>query len=597
MTVNAKKSKVFKNPTNYFDPSKDRVKVRVASPDSYYSREQKIEGFESRLYWQFKYCEDIGGQTYFYTLTYNDEHIPNKYGFHCFDYEDLRDLLTGGFRKQLLRKYGTTFKYFIGSELGDGKGKRGMHNNPHYHILFFLEPAKDCRFPYVVISSVEFRTLVRRYWQGFDECVDGYRSYQEARYGIAREGLNCGKVIDFRAISYVAKYVCKDVRLKANESYVENFIRFRAVQDYKFSEQSYKDYFFGRIYDMFNIPRNPKRTEWTFSSAELVQRLESKVYGDEPIICDSDMSFPVYWPFVMRILKKFNLWEDYAKFVDVHAEILVQDALRDYRNRYCNKARISQGVGEYALKTINPMRPRVRVPSKVGFKERPISLFYYRRLYTDKVKDVRSGNTLYILNEVGRSYKLSKLPERLQAKASDAETLLSSVINDAELFERMRESDVNTEVYFHHSSFVDYFNSLVDRFGQFELFKRYAEYKLVYEDRFYSYRFQGSDSFVSVPGIDVYRDYQRFLVPSFLSVPRNDLLLDSFISCGTKDYLPYYSHPYFSCMCGLFSVLDLVSDYLFVQTDNHNEEEAKRIADVKRFHNKMKLQEFYSKFN
>lgn len=192
MNVNPKKVLTLKNRTCYFNPDTSRIRIRVSSPYSYQYKEFKIESYESRLYWQFKYCEDHLGQTFFYTLTYNDNAIPRPYGFNCFDYEDLRDLLTGGFRKQLLRKYGTTFKYFVGAELGDGKGSRGMHNNPHYHVLFFLIDACDQRFPYKVISPKDFRHLVKLYWQGFDEDVDGFdgdgvfgftERYNAYRYG------------------------------------------------------------------------------------------------------------------------------------------------------------------------------------------------------------------------------------------------------------------------------------------------------------------------------------------------------------------------------------------------------------------------------
>lgn len=152
MKVNEKKSIRLKNNTKHFNPHICRTHNRFASPVSYQSRSIKIEGYETRLYWQYRYCDEHSGQTFFYTLTYNDNAIPTYMGQNCFDYEDLRDLLTGGFRKYLLRHYGTTFKYFIGAELGDGKGERGMHNNPHYHVLFFLEPADNPRYPYEKIS-------------------------------------------------------------------------------------------------------------------------------------------------------------------------------------------------------------------------------------------------------------------------------------------------------------------------------------------------------------------------------------------------------------------------------------------------------------
>ena len=139
--VNPKKPLRLKNTTKYFVLGKDKVRNSFSSSESYLARKSKIEGYESRLYWQYRYCQDVGGQTFFYTLTYSDKNLPEMYGQPCFDYEDLRDLFTGGFRKMLLRKYGTTFKYFVGAELGDGKGSRGFGNNPHYHVLFFLEPA------------------------------------------------------------------------------------------------------------------------------------------------------------------------------------------------------------------------------------------------------------------------------------------------------------------------------------------------------------------------------------------------------------------------------------------------------------------------
>lgn len=274
LKVNKKKSSRLKNRTKYFNPKTNRTYVEFSSPDSYQSRQMKIEGYETRLYWQFRYCEDNNGQTFFYTLTYNDANMPKRYGINCFDYEDLRDLLTGGFRKKLLRKYGTTFKYFIGAELGDGKGSRGMHNNPHYHILFFLEPAHIERFPYTKISPTDFRHLVRLYWQGFDEDVDGFRDYNEAKYGIAKEGDKIGKVTDFRAMSYCAKYVCKDAKLKMHESEVEKTLRFRYKREYKYCPEYSKQFFYNDIYRMFNTPLNAKKTAYVFDEIGLIMQLQ-----------------------------------------------------------------------------------------------------------------------------------------------------------------------------------------------------------------------------------------------------------------------------------------------------------------------------------
>lgn len=601
MIVNPKKVLQLKNKTCYFNPNTNRIKVRVSSPYTYQSRNIKIESYEARLYWQFKFCEDHLGQTFFYTLTYNDNAIPRPYGFNCFDYEDLRDLLTGGFRKQLLRKYGTTFKYFVGAELGDGKGSRGMHNNPHYHVLFFLIDACDQRFPYKVISPKDFRHLVKKYWQGFDEDVDGFKDYREAKYGIAKEGephgtteKTYGKVQDFRAIAYVAKYVCKDIALKKSENDVEAFIRLKTLNNYKFSEQSYKDYFRQRIFELFNIPRNPKRTEWTFTEPELIERILSK----ERYISIGKIKhivFP-YWSYVQSIIDEHDLHEDYAKFVNNHVETKVHEAIVEYRNRYCNKARISNGVGEYAIPTIDKENPLILVPKKDGNKMRPIGLYYFRKLFTDTVKDKRNGNNIYILNEDGMRFKANKLKQDIFNYKNKTLSNVYAVIGNSDLFHSMRQSDVNTDVHMDYDDFIASLNCLTKDKPLYEICIRYAQYKLVYEDRFFKIEFDRDSRIHSFPNIDVCGDYLRFLVPSYLSIHRNDLRLECFMENTPKDYLPYDAHPYFLRYIGIFRVFDLFSDYFFIQTDNKKQKDAEEIARIKRFHDKHALKTYYSNF-
>lgn len=330
-------------------------------------------------------------------MTYNDKACPCYLGRNCFDYEDLRDLFTGGFRKQLLRKYGCTFKYFVGAELGDGKGKRGLFNNPHYHILFFVVSACDDRFPYVQISPEDFRHLVRLYWQGFDEDLVGWHSYKSAKYGIAREGDNCGLVTDFRACVYCAKYCVKDVGLRNFEAEVSKVLRFN---------------------------------------------LSSQYSGDE-------------------------------------LELKVKEGLNYYRNRYTNKVRISHGVGDYALDFISDkFEPRIQIPYKSGFKNRPIGMYYYRKLFTDVYKD-ESGSNIRVLNELGIQYKLHKLPKRLDDLVSKTSGYLALLNRD--LFDKMVSSDVNTDVTF---SFDDFVRMFCQEHSE-KILSRYAEYKLVYKERYF----------------------------------------------------------------------------------------------------------------
>lgn len=599
MIVNAKKSIKLRNRTNYFVPDKDKVQVRVSSPHSYQSRQIKIEGYEDRLYWQFRYCDEHNGQTFFYTLTYNDKAMPKHYGMSCFDYEDLRDLLTGGFRKQLLRKYGTKFKYFIGAELGDGKGKRGMHNNPHYHILFFLEDAQNDKFQYRQITPEDFRHLVRLYWQGFDEDTDGYRDYNEAKYGIAKEGENCGKVTDFRACSYVAKYVCKDVKLVKNESKVEKSERFKIRKEYRYLEEVYKAFFHDEIVPRYNTPMNAKKTKWCFSDVELIKELDKdadkwhrEVFGT-PL---QTMETEQYMPYVTSICENFGLWPCFEAYVDKYIEPLVQDKINEWRNRYSNKCRISQGVGDYAMEHIqDKLNPSIQVPNKKGFKNRPITMYYYRKMYCDVVKDPQ-GNNLYVLNDLGIQYKVAHLPRQMKKMISKCKDYIPLLLDNEELFNEMKDSDVNTEVWMSHSEFSRKMRFLLKEDNIQNILKRYAEYKLVYEDRFFSYPLLGENRTDDFPPISVIDDYKRFLVPSFYSVSRNDLRLAAFLEDIPENYLAYSQHPYFCRYLGIFAVLDMCSDYFFVQGDDKAQKEAEEIAATKRFHNQQRLKEFYSVF-
>lgn len=613
MPVNKKKAISFKNPTVYFSPEKDKVEVTVASPFSYQYRQSRIEGYEARLYWQYRYCEEHNGQTFYYTLTYNDAAMPYKYGMNCFDYEDLRYLLNGGFTKMLLRKYGTKLKYFVGAELGDGKGKRGLHNNPHYHILFFLEPSLDARFPYSVISPEDFRHLVRMYWQGFDQSpeYDGYCDFKKARYGIAKEGENCGKVTDFRACMYCAKYVCKDVALKENESKIESSERLRFLDDLKDSVEIHSEFFHSVVFDRFNVPLNPKKTEWLYSDESLLDEIlpgafemYHKIFGEipDPVVDVNIVSI------VREICSKYDMWPDFFRFFNSKVDDLVKASVTEWRNRYCNKCRISQGVGDYALEFVHDkLNPCIQVPDKdSGFKNRPLCQYFYRKLFTRVLRPVKPGqfvcekpesfSPIRVLNEAGIKYKVSRLTKSLYKKTEEARSNLSLILGDDALFERMKQSDVNTEVFMSYSDLIKYLNDLNETDANVDFYSRYAAFKLVYEGRYFSVQLDGLPDADCTPLIDVLEDYKRFLVPSIYSVSRNDLLLDSFLEGGCQGFLPYSSHPYFRRFMRLFDVLDLCSDYFFVQKDDRAQAEAERIAGVKRFHDKLKLELFYSNF-
>lgn len=591
---NNKSSITLKNRTNYFIPDKDKVKITFSSPKSYQSKSIKQEAFETRLYYQFDYCNKNNGQTFFYTLTYNDKAMPNHYGMNCFDYEDLRDLLTGGFRKQLLRKYGTTFKYAISAELGDGKGERGMHNNPHYHCLLFTENANNPKFPYVKISETEMTNLIKLYWQGFTNNQD----YKTAKYGIVKEGEYGAIVQSYQALNYVSKYVCKDIYLIENEKNIKNFLKYKYTKEYENSEEVAREFFYKVIYPMYNTPLNAKHTKWSFTDTQLINELDPDAFeiiklafGEIP------EKITNYDSYINRIITKHSLWNKYYQFLDEYIQPKIKERINEWRNRFSNKPRISQGVGITALDAIkDKMNPGIPVPGKNGIKTRPISMYYYRKLYCDTVKDKKTKQNMYILNELGQKYKLAKLPLQINKKIEQANNNLNMIKNNRELYNKMRNSDINTIVEWDYDTFQKQTNKLLQYDNIQNILKRYAEYKLVYENRFFTYKIDRSDTSIKFPDINVYNDYKRFLVPSYLSIPRNDLMLDVFLEDIPENYLPYSTHKYFTKYRGIFAVLDMCADYLFVQNDNKKQKDAEERAETRRFHNQRKLKEFYQNF-
>ena len=64
-------------------------------------------------------------------------------------------------------------------------------------------------------------------------------------------------------------------------------------------------------------------------------------------------------------IKKYDLQNEFREFRNQRLDELVAVGLAEFRNRYCNKPRISHGVGDYALEELRSMQePLLRVPDK-----------------------------------------------------------------------------------------------------------------------------------------------------------------------------------------------------------------------------------------
>lgn len=335
-------------------PDTSNYKVMKSVQDEYYIR----------LYYHYKYVLSVGGSAYFYTLTYNDNALPHYGDVPCLDYNDLRYFLrSSGFDKVLLRKYGLKLGYFITCELGEGKGKRGIENNPHYHCIFFLTPFKSEK-PHEQLTPSIFSHLVKTYWQGANYENVRRRDY---KYGVACEGDNLGVINSPHALSYVVKYVGKDLPARL----LERKLCAVAIRE-----------LYGKLLQSCFI-----QTYWLRYAKKKYPNLEA-FEALEMFKTDLDVKL-----FVHRLFKRFYK--------------------RKLLNRFSAKVRISQGIGISALHELNPDGLTVTIPYNNSIRTVNIPSYIYRKLYYDIIKDAKSNNK-YILNDKGIEMRLKSLHKSMK---------------------------------------------------------------------------------------------------------------------------------------------------------------------------------------
>ena len=567
------------NRTKFFVPDKDKAIIQVVNPKRHKSKQSKRFNYRIRLYWHYKYCEDHNGQTFYYTLTYNDAHCPQYMGHNCFDFSDIAWFLNGGFKKQLERKYGTDLKYFVGAELGEGAGSRGMENNPHYHILFFLEPSKKDDAPvYKKISPLEFRHLVRTYWQGFDESVTGYNDYRSARFGIAKEGLNDGLVTSFAACTYCAKYVTKDLAIKQMEEQVipkiEKSLQWMLdLNDERVKRSFYEDW----ILPETGFYLDDLSDFWKLDFFRITQNFEDGFWiGQES--------------FVTEFYQIYKNWV-YERYVEK-----VRKEVNDFKNRFSQRVRISNGIGDYALEFItNKMEPTITIPDEgQQFITVAPTLYYYRKLFTDVIKIMESDGTRYVrlLNHDGVNYKVNKLQSQIDKVYNETLSLLQSLTKD--VYDNVLASPINKNV---RLSFNDLYKTIENDGKQLsEIVSEYAVYKLVYEGRFYKAE-TDRYGFAVYPDLFNYvEDYRRFITPSYYVSRYDGASCRYMLSGGCQDYLPYSSHTRFFCYMRYFDCFTLFRDYFANQADIEAEETWKQNEKIRKFHKRAELKQFYKQF-
>lgn len=172
-----------KNPrlkSGTFDPEYHPLYLTVPCGKCYECQLNRQNSWYVRNYFQYK--ETIKkGSVFYYTLTYNDEHLLRIGGFlhnniRCFSKDKVRKFI---YRlSQRLRRKDIKLHYFIVSEYGS------KYERPHHHAIFYT----DSR-----VSAFDFSILIHETW----------------KMGFVRSGNNFGVVDSLNALSYCCKYLTK----------------------------------------------------------------------------------------------------------------------------------------------------------------------------------------------------------------------------------------------------------------------------------------------------------------------------------------------------------------------------------------------------
>lgn len=521
---------VIPNNTHYYGTCSKAFNC-VPDTNSFTYQSNRRLGFQQRLYYEYLYTQKVSGQTFFYTLTYNDANIPIFLDRPCFSYKHIRYITNGRLSKVLLRKYGSRLRYLCACESGEGKGKRGLGNNPHYHFIFFVQPVHDknnnpIMENYIPISPVDFRDLLQELWQG----KKGYTDWKKAKFGHVEEGKNLGVVQSVDCFKYVSKYVTKDTEEMKRENHVYLY---------------YYDYFnslFQSDYSLYCYYRY-LRTFYNYDKYLFIDDFKLIAFNH----CRKHHSdFTIhYWlkeyvPSGLALFDKYKEWY-FSKFVPQAVEHFVSE----YRNNYSSKVRCSKSLGFYGLNFIEDVitNPHFMIPSKEGYQICLPSLYYIRKLFYEVKRCPVTNNPLYILNAVGVRYKCARIIPSINHFADSVKELVSfSCLNDISFdFKGLNSKDV-----------VRYF---IDN----NLYRLYSIWHNVYQYRSFS-----SDDFnyllSSLSDEVVVRDYEFFLRNS--DMYKLDYHLCTISQVVDSDNLSTNTLPIFKPYLKVFDFMDAFIDDL-----------------------------------
>lgn len=551
---------IIKNNTHYIG---EYSKVFNTFPDtnSFLCESSKRLGYFQRLFFEYAYTRKVRGIVFYYTLTYNNKSIPVFHGRNCFNYNHIRSITHGAVEKVLKRQYGSRLRYFCACETGEGKGIRGLGNNPHYHFIFFVQPLHDkdnnpLYDNFRCISPNTFKDLIYTAWQGHNSSVR--IPWQLAKFGHCQEGKYNGEVLSCEAFKYVGKYVVKDQNERNYESKLAEEFYKEAMEENVSNRVLY-------LYYKYLKTTNPFENIDKYKFFEFMHLHEYNQWRKyNTIIEDKSWYNYVHTSYKPEILMcQYACYDIQDWFTTIYVPTLVQEKLSEYRNMYSGKARMSKTLGEYGLNFITWYEgsPRIVLNLTSGYEVEYPCLFYIRKLfYNVKVCPV-TGNPLYYLNDFGVQMKRVSLPLSLRQFVSHVhENLSYKELNHIPVGESVSDSSfiyLLDCIVYNKPFNIDYtdhkFNSFLQDPDKDEIIRRYSIWHFVYQYRncvsFDNVRLS-SDCLDS----DVYLDYDTFLRQNsyFLDYERGTV----YDMVYKNSLQSFRSHPAFSPYIKYFDYLD-----------------------------------------
>lgn len=523
----------------------------VAEPNSFSYESSKRSSYQQRLYFEYLYTQKVGGVSFFITFTYNDNAIPQWHGHNVFDYEHVRLITNGKISKVLMRKYHAQMKYFCACETGDGKGERGLGNNPHYHFIFYIQPL-DSNF--VKPTPDQFISLCRSVWQYrtvihpiYGTRLERYCDWRSARFGHVQAGNNQGVINSADAFGYVSKYCTKSSFWNNVEREVIAFYD-KVVTDngYTFPNCLLNYYEYLKDLGYYNAIDSPRYA--FLRDSGLLDFAKYRRTNDWAKKSPYQQTYRYY-----LLTYRNDLLDTFTQplidyYYNTYKELAVKTFVRKWKNRYGLKTRMSNGVGLYGLEFVKnkESNPTISYITSKDCKDKPLCLYLYRKLYMDVVKCPVTGNPLYILNSLGLQLKHNQLPSQIN---TTIDTLKQAIIH----FNECRFNNLPVYNRYYDSIRVPR-ETIPDN-----AYYAYAVYTLVYKHRHFKDELE-CNLRIDIDIEDVLKDYDKYLLNTYWSLDYDEISLKQRIYTNRDHLVAFTSHYAFVPYARYFDYFDKVTD-------------------------------------